>query len=107
MIKLQLNPLPQRILNPIQYLLSVKQPWVRYNTLLNLEKIDVKNPKFLESKSEMLEHPKIQELIQECINWPGKPLIKHNDAGHLIQNIALLADFGLKHDDPGLDIINR
>ena len=56
----------------------------------------------------MLEHPKIQELIEECKTWPSKPLRRHNDAGHPIHKVAILADFGLDSGDPGInDIVRR
>jgi hypothetical protein len=78
---------------------------VRYNTLLNLIKIDANNPKLLESKTEMLKHPKIKQLIEECKTFSSTPLKRHNDARHSIHKIAILADFGIKQDDPGIEEI--
>jgi hypothetical protein len=95
-------------MNPTSYLLSAEQPWVRYNTLLNLEKLEASNTRVLKIKAEMLENTKIQRLIEECKAWPGQPLRRHNDAGHPIHKLAILADFGLVIGDPGLnEIINR
>ena len=53
----------------------------------------------------MLEHHKIQELIEECKTWPSTPLRRHNDAKHPIHKFAILADFGLELDDPGINVM--
>jgi hypothetical protein len=56
----------------------------------------------------MLEHSKIQELIRECKTWPDMSLKRHNDAGHPIHKISILADFGFELEDPGIhDIVSR
>jgi hypothetical protein len=81
---------------------------VRYNTFHYLKKLGKTNLKISETKSEMLAHPKIKELIQECKTWPATPLKRHNDAGHPIHKISILADLGLELEDPGIiDIVTR
>jgi len=95
----------ERYHKSINYLLSTKQPWVKYNTLVNLQEKPLNNPLVKESKKEMVEHSKIQELIKESKTWPGYTLKRHNDAGHPIHKIVMLADFGLKLNDPGMDEI--
>ena len=84
----------------IEYLLSSKQPWVRYNTQSFLK--NQSNSKLTEVKEETLNHPKIQELIKDSQTWPGYSLKRHNDAAHPIHKIAMLADFGLKAEDQGI-----
>ena len=103
-----MNSLSAKILDPRSYLLSTVYPWVRYNTPLNLMKYDARNPKVIQAKNEMNEHPKIRGLIEECKTWPATPLKRHNDAGHLIHKIAILADFGLEITDNGItEIVNK
>jgi hypothetical protein len=81
---------------------------VRYNTYRFLKKLGRNNPKVSGLKAEMMRHPKIQGLIQECKAWPATPLKRHNDAGHPIHKISILADFGLELNDPGIcDIVSR
>ncbi len=66
------------------------------------------SPKVSKLKAEMLKHPKIQRLIQESKDWHITPLKRHNDAGHPIHKISILADFGLEINDPGIsDIVSR
>jgi hypothetical protein len=80
---------------------------VRYNTYINLKKISGNSPDVSKVKTEMLRHPKIQRLIQESKTWHATPLKRHNDAGHPIHKISILADFGLEKNDPGIsDIVS-
>jgi hypothetical protein len=47
-------------------------------------------------------HPQVKAIITELSDWPGYPLTRHNDANHQIHKLGVLADFGLKKDDPGM-----
>ena len=75
--------------DPVPYLEQCSEPWIRYN----LKRIQGKENS--KEFKELTQNPRIQALIDECITWPDPPLRRHNDAGHPIHKIELLADFGL------------
>ena len=93
-----------RILDPTPYLLSRSEPWVLYNAYLNLTEEKSKAKK---TKQALQRNTFILDLIDESSLWPGKPLSRHNDATHPIHKIALLADFGFKLDDPGINHVTE
>ena len=95
----------ERYHKSIKYLMSTKQPWVQYNTLIHLQNKPTNNPGVKKHKKETIEHPKIQELINQSLTWPGYSLKRHNDAAHPIHKISMLADFGLTPNDPGINEI--
>ena len=87
----------------ISWLLSEGAPWVRYRTLVDLLDRSQDDPEVIAARQAMLEHPAVQELVAEAAAWPGYPLKRHNDAKHPLHKLAILADFGLRADDPGMD----
>jgi len=87
----------------ISWLLSEGAPWVRYRTLVDLLDRSQDDPEVIAARQAMLEHPAVQELVAEAATWPGYPLKRHNDAKHPLHKLAVLADFGLRADDPGMD----
>jgi len=40
--------------------------------------------------------------MAETATWGDRPLKRHNDASHPIYKFSTLADFGVRHDDPGM-----
>jgi hypothetical protein len=93
---------PRPIRNPVPYLLSSPEPWVKYNTLLNIAGLDSEESEVQSARDDLLNHPRIAGLIRECETWPDGVLKRHNDAGHVIHKIGLLADLGLKIGDLGV-----
>jgi len=87
----------------ISWLLSEGAPWVRYRTLVDLLDRSQDDSEVIATRQAMLEHPAVQELVAEAAAWPGYPLKRHNDAKHPLHKLAILADFGLRADDPGMD----
>ena len=87
----------------ISWLLSEGAPWVRYRTLVDLLDRSQDDPEVIATRQAMLGHPAVQALIAEAATWPGYPLKRHNDAKHPLHKLAVLADFGLRADDPGMD----
>ncbi len=87
----------------ISWLLSEGAPWVRYRTLVDLLDRSQDDPEVIATRQAMLGHPAVQELVAEAAAWPGYPLKRHNDAKHPLHKLAVLADFGLRADDPGMD----
>ncbi|MFQ6001214.1 MAG: hypothetical protein ACE5LG_06055 [Anaerolineae bacterium] len=88
--------------DPTEWLLSEGQPWVRYRAMVDLLDKPEEDSEVEEARTEMLEHPQVQSLIEELRKWPGYPLKRHNDAKHPLHKLAVLADFGLRADDPGM-----
>jgi len=90
--------------NPTTWLLNSNQPWTRYRTLKDLLAASDADPQLLAAKQELLQHPKVRQLIAAANTWGEAPLKRHNDAAHPIYKFSTLADFGLKAgDDPQLD----
>ena len=92
--------MPQEI---IRYLIDADEPWTRYRTRIDLLEMAEDAPEVLEDRKAMLEHPLVMELVEKSATWPGYPLKRHNDAKHPLHAMAVLADFGLKSSDPGMD----
>jgi len=86
----------------IQWLLESDEPWTRYRTLLDLLGQPKDDPEVQVARIEMLAHPQVQEMLAEAAAWPGYALKRHNDAKHPIYKFSLLADFGVRADDPGM-----
>jgi len=89
--------------DPVDWLLAEGQPWVRYRTLVDLLDRPEGDPEVIAARQAMLEHRAVQGLVAEAAAWPGYPLQRHNDAQHPLHKLAVLADFGLRADDPGMD----
>jgi hypothetical protein len=87
--------------NPIPYLESSEDPWVKYNLKLLQDKDGSKE------FEELSADPRIQSLIDECIRWPDPPIKRHNDAKHPIHKIELLADLGLDKRDKWINAISN
>jgi hypothetical protein len=91
--------------DPITWLLEAGEPWVRYRTLLDLLDRAEDDPEVSAARADMVSHPKMKQVVQEALTWPGYPLTRHNDAKHPLHKLALLADWGLQAGDPGMDRI--
>jgi hypothetical protein len=88
----------------ITWLLDSDEPWTRYRTLKDLLDKSDTDPQLIAAKEEMLQHPKIRELILAANTWGEAPFKRHNDAAYPIYKFSTLADFGLKlGDDDQLD----
>ena len=94
--------------NVTEWLLACDEPWTRYRTRLDLLDQGAQSPEVLAVRAEMLAHPQIVDLIGHAGEWPGYGLKRHNDAKHPLYALSTLADFGLRHDDPGISpIVSR
>ena len=92
----------------INWLLNSDEPWTRYRTRLDLLEQDHDNPEVVQDRDAMLSNQAYKNLIAVGESWPGYPLKRHNDAKHPLQSLTVLADFGAKITDPGIDrIIKR
>ena len=54
------------------------------------------------ARSAMLAHPQVQGLIAAAATWPGGPIKRHNDASHALHKLTVLADMGVRENDPGM-----
>ncbi|MBD3171275.1 hypothetical protein GF326_02260 [Candidatus Bathyarchaeota archaeon] len=75
--------------DPVPYLEQINEPWIKYNIKR------IQNKENSNEFKELIQNPRIQSLVDECINWPDPPLKRHNDAKHPIHKIGVLADLGL------------
>jgi hypothetical protein len=91
--------------NVIAWLLASDEPWTRFHTRLDLLGEGASDPSVKSARQEMLAHPKVSELVTRAAGWGQVPLKRHNDAGHSIYAISTLAHFGLRADDPGMDVV--
>ena len=89
--------------DPIPWLLEEGEPWVRYRTLVDLLDRPENDPEVVAARRDMVDHPEVRKLIEDTAAWPGYFLKRHNDARHPLHKLAVLADFGLRADDPGMD----
>ncbi|MFC1803271.1 hypothetical protein ACFL0D_04815 [Thermoproteota archaeon] len=87
--------------DPIPYLERCNESWIKYN----LKRIQNKENR--EEFKELTQDPRIKALIDECVMWPDPPIKRHNDAGHPIHKIELLADFGLDIRDEWIKAISN
>ena len=86
-----------------EWLLGSDEPWTRYRVLVDLLDRPAEDDALVATRLDMLAHPQIKALVAQAATWAEqKPLKRHNDASHPLYALSTLADFGLKHDDPGL-----
>lgn len=91
----------QKILDRISWLLCA-DPWVEYNTRLNLLGEPPDKPEVVRSRERMVSHPLVKKLIDELSGWPGTVLNSHKSAGQHFHKLSFLADIGLTVNDPGV-----
>jgi len=81
------------------------EPWVEYRTRVDLLEQFENEVEVLRARKEMINHPKIQSLLEELANWPGMVLSSHKSASQPFHKLSFIADLGLKMDDPYLNEI--
>ncbi len=74
------------------------EPWVRYRTKLDLLGSDELDPMVQHDYRALTTDPKIQDLIRELEEWPGKAIHRHNDPKLLLHKLSFIADIGLTID---------
>ena len=80
-------------------------PWVEYRTRVDLLGQSENDPEVIRARKKMIGHPKIQSLLQELKNWPGKVLSSHRSASQPFHKLSFIADLGLKKGDSPIDEI--
>lgn len=81
------------------------EPWVEYRTRVDLLGQNENQKEVALSKQKMISHPKIQSLLFELKNWPGKVISSHKSASQPFHKLSFIADIGLKRDDPYIEEI--
>jgi hypothetical protein len=76
--------------------------WMRYRTRMDLLGQSETDPEAIKARKAMLEDPQVKSLLEELTAWPGAPLKRHNDAGHLLHKLTFLAELGFKASDSPL-----
>ncbi len=89
----------------LQWVLSSDEPWTQFLAQRDLLGLSASDPELVTARSEMLEHPRLRELLARAGEWPGYALKRHNDAAHPLYAITTLADFGLNRSDGGIATI--
>ena len=81
----------------IDWLLTAEEPWVVYNTLLDLAGAGPDSAAVKAGYRAMQNHPRVAALIEALDAWPpDKPLSKAYDPKDSIWKLNTLADFGLR-----------
>jgi hypothetical protein len=84
----------------VDWLLACSEPWTRYRTLRDLLDLPDEDPDVRQARLELLNNPAVQSLIQLVSPLENTPIKRHNDAGHPLYRLSVLADFGLNASDP-------
>jgi len=83
------------------------EPWVEYRTRIDLLEQFENESEVIRARKEMINHPKIQLLLEELKNWPGTVLSSHKSASQPFHKLSFIADLGLKRDDPYINEIMK
>ena len=87
------------MINTYSWLLE-GDPWVKFKTLTDLLNQPENNPQVTLSKKEMINHSKIQAILEELTNWPGPIIASHKSANQYFHKLSFMADIGIKKDEP-------
>ena len=83
-------------------------PWVQYRARIDLLGQPESDSEVVAARQAMTSHPQIRALISELAGWPGQPLLRHNDASHLLHKLVFMSDLRLRPGDKGVSqIIDR
>ncbi|MBN1118613.1 MAG: hypothetical protein JXA77_15485 [Bacteroidales bacterium] len=88
--------------DPLEWLLN-SNPWTRYRTLTNLLDYSEEHPEVIKTRKDLIEHEKIIKLAKETHEWITVAPTRNNDPKICYYKLRMLADFGLKHTDLGLN----
>jgi hypothetical protein len=78
---------------------------VRYLTRLDLMGQSRLDPEVVQDRMEMLADSGVQMLIADLKQWPGKPIVRHNDASHLLHKLVFVSELGVELADAGVQQI--
>ena len=90
---------------PIEWLSASSEPWTRYRTMLDLQGLPENSAPAMAARLEMLAHPEVRSLIIGAAAWGEQAIKRHNDAASPVYKLSVLADFGLKRGDAGVEAV--
>lgn len=84
----------------ISWLLNSNEPWVVYNTLVDIAGAEPDSSQAMAAYKAMQTHPRVVALIDALDPWPQpQPLKRAYDPKDSLWKLQVLADFGLRRDD--------
>lgn len=89
------------------WLKAASEPWVVYNTLVDLEEQELDSREVRAAYEALGKHPKVKAMIGELNPWPPtEPLSRAYDPKDSIWKLNTLADFGLRRDIKSISAIS-
>ncbi len=88
---------------PVAWLLASDEPWTRLRTRIDLLGQGDDDAPVTADRRAMLADSRLLGLQEIAATWPGYALKRHNDARHPLHAITVLADFGLRASDAGMN----
>ena len=93
--------------DPIPFLLK-GEPWTRFKTLTGLLGRLEHDPEVRTAWEELHKHPLIRDLLSRLDIWFETSVTRHNDPKLPPHILKVLADLGVRAEDPGMrEIVNR
>lgn len=84
---------------PLDEWLADPSPWVRFRAREFFAGRDASKDRVA-----VLAHPLVRRLLRDACGWPRGSRADHRSGKDLLNKIALLADFGVRRGDPGVDV---
>jgi hypothetical protein len=81
------------------------EPWVAYAALVDLAGVAPSTEVAQAAYARLASHPLIEGLIDALDGWPRTPLARAYDPKDSLWKLSMLADFGLRRDDPRIAAI--
>lgn len=88
--------------DPTDWLLK-SNPWTRYRVMTDLLEIPETEKKVIKAKKELLQNPEVQKLAASTHEWIETAPGRNNDPKLSYFTLKVLADFGLKFNELGLE----
>ena len=86
----------------VQQLLNHETPWIRLMTASYIQPKKLDEKEKIKLQKEIIAHPLIKPLYDECQEWPGRPLTNHKDVKHVIHKLHFLIDIGVDQNISGM-----
>jgi hypothetical protein len=86
----------------IEFLLNGPS-YVGFNTLIHILEKNRNDDEVVSCREKMIKNPLVEDILNDCLSWPGPVLKRHNDAKLLLHKISFLADIGLNRHDETMD----
>ena len=98
--------LPTELQSVVDWLLQAHEPWVVYNTLRDVTRMESSRPERQEAYQGMQQHLAVLELFQAVQPWPpATPLSRAYDPKDSVWKLATLADMGFESTDERIAVL--